>query len=229
MEKTQLKHFSVGLILLAGIAGTSFGQKEIRLNAYSSYVFADNHISTVYNSYNAYYEGSMSGGYQWGGGLEMLVAPTKGIELKYLRQDAVAHMDYYNGISTNPSANNLDMAINYILLGGTNYFKGVGEKVEPFGGFGIGMAVISVKNPEASSVTITDPTKEKFAWNIKLGTNVWVNEKVGLKLQAELVSAVQSFGGGIYVGTGGGGAGVTGVSTMYQFSLGGALVFKLGK
>jgi len=225
MKRIKAKHVIPGLILLVGFSVTSFGQKQLRLNVYSSYACADNSVSSGYNSYNAYYEGSVEGGYQWGGGLEMLVAPTKGIELKYLRQDAVGHMDYYSGAGISSSQNDFDLAINYILLGGTNYFK-ASEKVEPFAGGGIGMAIISVKNP---TFNIEDPTKEKFAWNIKLGTNVWLSEKVALKLQAELVSPVQSFGGGFYVGTGGAGAGVTGVSTFYQFTFGGGLVFNVGK
>jgi hypothetical protein len=223
MKRIQLKYIVPGLILLIGLSVSSFGQRQLRLNAYSSYACADNHVSSMYNSYNAYYEGSVNGGLQWGGGLEMLVAPNKGIELKYLRQDAVGSMNYYSGISSRPE--DMDIAINYILLGGTNYFK-LNEKVEPFAGGGIGMAIISVKNPSAA---ISDPTKEKFAWNIKLGTNIWLNEKVGLKLQAEMVSPVQAFGGGFYVGTGGTGAGVTGGSSFYQFTFGGGLVFNVGK
>jgi len=43
------------------------------------------------------------------------------------------------------------------------------------------------------------------------------------------LSAVQSFGGGLYFGTGGAGAGVTGYSTMYQWVLGGGLTYKLGQ
>ena len=47
-------------------------------------------------------------------------------------------------------------------------------------------------------------------------------------MQAGLLSAVQSVGGGVYFGTGGAGAGVSGYSTFYQWNLGGGLVFNLG-
>jgi hypothetical protein len=40
------------------------------------------------------------------------------------------------------------------------------------------------------------------------------------------MSAVQSAGGGLYFGTGGGGAGVSTYSSMYQFGLGGGLAFQ---
>ncbi len=57
----------------------------------------------------------------------------------------------------------------------------------------------------------------------------WVKEKVGIKLQAQLLSAVQSVGGGFYFGTGGSGGAVMAQSSMYQFELGGGLVFKMGE
>ena len=68
----------------------------------------------------------------------------------------------------------------------------------------------------------------KFAWGIRGGVNVWATEKVGIKLQAHLLSAVQSMGGGLTIGTGGVGVGATSYSSMYQFTLGGGLAFKLG-
>jgi hypothetical protein len=42
-----------------------------------------------------------------------------------------------------------------------------------------------------------------------------------------LLSAVQSMGGGLYFGTGGAGAGLTGYSTFYQWTLGGGLIFDI--
>ncbi|MDQ3019527.1 MAG: hypothetical protein M3R36_03005 [Bacteroidota bacterium] len=44
----------------------------------------------------------------------------------------------------------------------------------------------------------------------------------------KLMSAVQSFGGGLYAGSGGLGAGVITESSMYQFGFGGALVIQFG-
>jgi opacity protein-like surface antigen len=223
MKRIQLFSIITVLLLTVGLSEVGYAQKQLRLNAYSSYACDDNHVGSMYYYDNSYYEGSINGGLMYGGGLEMMVAPSKGIEIKYLRHDTQAMMNFYSGISTRP--NNYDVAINYILLGGSNYFK-VNEKVEPFAGGGIGMAIVSVQNP---SPEISDPTQEKFAWNIKLGTNIWVNPKVALKLQAEMVSPVQAFGGGFYVGTGGAGAGITGGSTFYQFTFGGGLVFNVGK
>jgi len=70
---------------------------------------------------------------------------------------------------------------------------------------------------------------EKFAWGLRLGGIIWTPGRVGIKLQAQLLSAVQSAGGSVYFGTGGAGAGVSMYSSMYQFGVGGGLVFALGR
>jgi hypothetical protein len=49
-----------------------------------------------------------------------------------------------------------------------------------------------------------------------------------LKLQMQLVSVSQGFGGGAYFGTGGAGVGLQSYSSVYQFGMGGGLAFKLG-
>jgi hypothetical protein len=113
--------------------------------------------------------------------------------------------------------------VSYIMLGGVRYFTVMSDKVQPYGGLMLGVAVYDNKSPDSG-----DPTSAtKFAWGARLGTNIWLSEKVGIKLQAYLVSAVQGAGGGFYFGTGGAGAGVSTYSTLYQFGLGGGLVVRL--
>jgi len=99
-----------------------------------------------------------------------------------------------------------------------------GGKAEPYGGFMLGMAIIDTENPENNS----SQSATKFAWGLRLGSNIWVSEKVGIKLQAQLLSVPQGAGGSLYFGTGGAGAGVSTYSTVLQFVLGGGLTFKLG-
>ena len=215
-KPTLLRKAIFAFILLAGLAGTSFAQ-NVRLNGYSSYVFDDN-VDSYYDPYN-YYDGTIKGGYCWGIGAEFLPAPTKGIELKYLRRSTTAPMEYYKNTLKHST---FDVNLNYILLGGNNYFK-TGGKVEPYAGADIGMALVYITNQESGA----EDNATKFAWGLKLGTNIWINEKIGLKLQADLLSVVQSAGGGLYFGTGGAGAGVSAYSTMYQWGLGGGLTVKL--
>ena len=156
-----------------------------------------------------------------GGGLEYMPAPTIGVEFTYLRLDSKAIMDYYDVVLRTDVP--IDISHNYLFLSFNKYMP-VNPKVEPFGGMQLGMGIYRMggilQNDNESSAT-------KFCWGIKAGANIWASEKVGIKLQAGLISAVQAVGGSVYFGTGGAGAGVSGFSTYWQFSLGGGLVFRL--
>ena len=191
---------------------------SVRLNGYATYAFDDNHVDSYYSE-TSFFEGAFKGGFEWGGGLEVLPAPGMGVEFTYLRLDSKAPIEYYDG---GIEFTEFDIAHNYLFLGFNKYVN-VNPRVEPYGGLMLGMAIYDVTNPENSY----SDSATKFAWGLKGGLNIWANERVGLKMQAALISAVQAVGGGVYFGTGGAGAGVSGFSTYYQFNLGGGLVFKL--
>jgi hypothetical protein len=192
--------------------------QDIRVNAYGSYVF-DDKVDSYYDN-TSYYDGKINGGFQWGVGIEVLPRTTQGIELLYIRQSTKAPMTYYkNGVKNTT----FDLGLNYIMLASNRYFRKPGGMVEGFAGGMMGANIISLNNPDNGNKT----TKTKFAWGIRGGANIWASEKVGIKLQAQLLSSVQSAGGGLYFGTGGVGAGLSTYSSMYQFSLGGGLVFKI--
>lgn len=193
--------------------------KSLRLNVYTTYAFDDNYVDSYYSE-TSFFEGEIKGGFQYGAGLEIM--PTKGIglELAYLRLGSKAPMAYYDNGTQNTT---FDLAQNFIFLGANRYF-GINPKVEPFAGLQLGMDIINVDNPQNGNST----GATKFTWGIKAGLNIMTSEKVAVKLQAGLLSAVQAVGGGVYFGTGGSGAGVSGYSTYYQFSLGGGLVFNIG-
>jgi hypothetical protein len=197
-----------------------FGQPKIRLNGYSAYVF-DNSFDTYYTS-NQYLRGKIKGGFQWGAGLEFLPNDDFGIEVLYYRQDTKAPISYDYGFGL--AEREVDLGVNYIMAGGVRYMNNAGGKLQPYGGLLLGAAIFENKEPQGDE----EDSYVKFAWGARLGVNIWATEKVGLKLQAQLLSAVQGFGGGLYLGTGGAGAGVSTYSTLYQFVIGGGLSFKIG-
>lgn len=192
---------------------------HLRLNAFTLYAF-DDHVESYYDV-DYYYSGDIKGGFEWGGALEYMIRPAQSVELSYLRLDSKAVLDNYYGTV---DRYNLNVASNYILIGSNRYF-GMNPKVEPYAGLNLGMAVFSVDNPDTNK----SGSDTKFAWGAKLGVNVWASPKVGIKIQAGLLSAVQGAGGGLYFGTGGAGAGVSTYSTFYQFNIGGGLTFNLSK
>jgi len=208
--KKKLLILVLSLFLVGGLSA-----QEWRINGHTYYVFDDNVDS--YYSNTSYYDGKIKGGFVWGVGLEYMLHQGYGIGLTYLRQDTEAPMTYYDN---GAKSKTFDVAGNWFMLGGTRYVqKG---KAELYGGFELGAVFYEVSN----SLSGKSASGTKFAWGIKLGSNIFFNERVGIKLQADMRSAVQAAGGGLYFGTGGAGAGVSTYSTVYQFGLGGGLVIK---
>ncbi len=206
----------VCLIFISYIANAQ--DKHIRLNGYAYYVF-DDAVDSYYST-TSYFNTKIKGGLVWGVGLEYMIQNANGVELLYLRQDTKAPTTYYQAGEVKKD---LDVAINWIMLSFNRYQKFDNEKVEGFGGLGLGAAIFDVEHPDGRSQSAT-----KFAWALKLGVNIFASEKFAIKLQTGIQSAVQSVGGSIYFGTGGAGAGAATYSSMLQFALGGGIVIPLG-
>lgn len=203
------------------LSATSQAQ-ELRLNTYAGYVF-DDKVDNYYSS-SSYFEGKILGGFRWGAGIEYLLPnTTKAFELQYLNQQTTAPITYLDGGLGGGIIQNsiFDLSENWIMLNGTNYFP-VSEVAEPFFGLGVGMGIFKATNPDNRR----SQNATKFAWSLRGGSNFWVSERVGIRIQASLISAVEGAGGGLYFGTGGVGAGVSTYSTLFQFGFDGGLVFK---
>ena len=198
--------------------------RSIRVNLYGSYAFEDGFDS--YYDYGNYYQGTIEDGFQYGGGIEVEMKNDTYLEILYLREDTNAPTQYYNGGLYDKYAN-FDIALNYIMLGGNKYFGKPGSSVQGFGGFMAGVGIVNVDSA-TPSVNFSE-SATKFAWGIKAGAVIWATDVIGIKLQGQMLSIAQSVGGGVYFGTGGAGAGVSSYSSLYQFTLGGGLVFELGK
>lgn len=219
-----MKKFFFVLLLVIAASAT---RAQVRLNVYGNYVFDDKVDNGYTYNTEGYFEGKVKGGFLWGAGLEYRLHQAYGIELLYNRLDTHAPVNYwdYNAIGNNSKQADLDLSVNYIMLGGMRSMR-TQSKAEPFGGLLLGMAIIDSKDPKGN---LPDGNATKFAWGARLGTNIWASEKVGIKLQAQILSVPQGAGGGLYFGTGGAGVGVSTYSSILQFALGGGLVFNLGK
>lgn len=207
------------LFLLTGAFNFSSAQKY-KINLYSAYTFDD---EVTASSNNNYFTGTINAGYQWGLGFEYIVQPTYGIELAYFRQSTDFPVSFTTNTDTTTQSS-YPIALNFIMLGGNKYLPIPNSIVTPYGGLMLGMAIFDNKEPPSGASSSTT----NFAWGARGGLFLNFSKSVGLKLHAQLLSAVQSFGGGLYLGTGGVGAGVDTESSMYQFGLGGALVIQFG-
>lgn len=220
------KRLFIAALFLCFLASTyTIQAQDLKINTQAGYVF-DDRFDSRYDDFNFYY-GKLKGGFQWGGGLEYMVDEDYGIEVSYIRQKTTVPLNYYY---YGRQFQNFNAGINYILLGSNRYIDLDSKMVKPFVGFQAGLFVAHWSNPYSSNpdnVYNGSGNITKFAWSAKMGTELWFSDAVGLKLQAQLLSAVQSFGGGFYFGTGGTGAGLSANSSIFQFGLGGGLTFKL--
>ena len=214
-----MKKFFYLLVLFLGIGSAQ--AQDIYVNFYGSYAFDDSFDS--YYDYQAYYEGKIKGGFQWGGGLEYKPSPYMGFEFTYLRQDTNSPTWYQTYNTIREQYTNFDLGINYLMLGANRYFSRPSAQFQGYGGLLAGMVIANLDNPDNGRSS--DATK--FSWGAKLGGIFWMNDYFGIRMQAQLLSAVQGAGGGFYFDGYGPQATVVTYSTFYQFSLGGGVVFSL--
>lgn len=201
-------------ILIAAfiLCATSFSAKaqHISLNGFGGYNIQDRvEFSGAW--------GEVQDGGFWGASIEGVNAHGHGIELLYQQQRTTIPLYRYGG-NNQINKDNDHAAISYILLNGVQYIMH-NPKVMPYGGIGLGMAI--VKN------TDNDNSQTKFAWDAKLGVKLKATPTIGIKIQTQLSSISQMAGGGFYAGSGGGGVMVSSYSSVFQFGFTGGLCFDL--
>lgn len=192
--------------------------QQVRLNTYASHVFDERFVYK--QDGDVYYKGTINRGLQLGAGVEYFANKKLGFELMYLQQNAGMFTTYEARMSDPAKNRDYNVVLSYILIGGNAYINSSQHKVEGFGGLFAGAAVTNVKNPESGSY----PPSTKLTWLAKAGCNFWLTDMIGIRLQAQLSSIIQTMGPKSYLGP----VGMSSFnSSTWQFSTGGALIFKL--
>ena len=207
------------LLVLAATMTTVKGQ-HARLNFYGAYTFDDGF--DVWNDVNTYYNGTVKGGLQWGAGLQYMFNKQSSAELLWLHRTTTVPAYFKFGAGAEKTET-FDLKNDFIMLSGDGHFGG-GGKAEGYAGI---MAGVLISNLEAPSLGKSS-NNTNFAWGGRVGTNIWFSPKLGLKLQALILSASRATGGDYYWSWYGP-IYLTEYSTVWQFSLGGGLTFRLGK
>lgn len=204
-----MRKLKLSIVCLLGSLGI-YAQPTITLLTFESYSFEDKFTT------NDGYDGKINDGFQWGAGIEFGIRETMAIELIYqhLSTDGYIRTPILGSFTESSG----DVNIDYIMLGGTRYHP-FNERVSGFGSVDAGIGILSAKNSGNST--------EKFCWGPRLGLRINASDKISLRIHGQLISAVQALGGGLYIGTGGTGAGLTGYSTFWQWNVGGSLNFRL--
>jgi hypothetical protein len=208
------------LFALSATITTVMGQ-HARLNFYAAYTFDDGF--DVVNDANTYYNGTVKAGVQFGAGLEYMFSHQSSAELLYLHRSTTVPANFKFGSNTQVRHEDFDLKHDFIMLSGDGHF-GSGGKAEGYAGV---MGGVLISHLEAPSLGKSS-SNTNFAWGGRVGTNIWFSPKLGLKLQAMILSASRATGGDYYWSWYGP-IYLTEYSTLWQFSLGGGLTFKLGK
>ncbi len=144
--------------------------------------------------------------------------------------DVMAELSYFHqgtelsirDVLISPTESQLtDLAMDWIMLGGTTYFPS--GNIRPFVGGSLGMVILSPGNENPEFVDQSLSSETKFAFAFKVGVNFMLSDVIGINLQGNMFFPVDW--GGAYVGAGYGGVGGSSTTLIGGFS--GGLVFKI--
>lgn len=156
-------------------------------------------------------------GQNWGGSIGYTLENDVEVELayNYLGTSAIAR-------SVNLQTDiNTPAQVHYATIGANKLFP-TSDKVTFFTGIKLGTGTLAF--PESNIGNIT-----KFTTGFQGGVKIFPSDKVGIRLQANLMMPIVSAGTSLWWSPGGGtSVGVTGWSPIVQFGFTGGLIFRLG-
>ena len=158
-------------------------------------------------------------GFTYGVTLSKAIRPGTWIEFNWNGMQSMAqYRDYFE--FTNDEQ--FDMVVNYFLISSKQTWRTGTDNIRPFGTIGLGASVHTIKN----SVNFYDGDEWFFSMQFGLGTNIDLNERIGIRLQGRMLMPVMWGGVNLWCGTGGCGTGVYTTSSILQGDLSGGLVFR---
>jgi hypothetical protein len=199
------------LTLLLGMS--SFAQTSFELVPSIGYTFANQ--TNFYSTY-----GKIGEGMSYGGSMNFNFTRNVGIEVLYSHQNTTSSL-YNYGDPVKVTGQNL--AFDYIMMGPVSSFTIPNSTVRPFIGVLFGAAILT---PDAGT---GDMQQTKFAMGGQFGFNCYLSPHLAIQIKGQVLSPVDQAGAGFFFSNYGVGTTVSGYSNVYQLSLGGGLIFGLGK
>ncbi len=165
---------------------------------------------------NAQLEVTPTYGYYWGGrvnfyegefrmndgqdfGLTIGVPTVSGntVEFSWSYNNSTADFIPYNSFGNSYKRISAGLTTNYFLIGSVQQFK-TGGKIEPFIGLSIGTAIYNYNYKNATNVW-------RFAAGLSGGMKIYINDRIGIRLQGRMLMPMYFAGVGFYTGIGSGG------------------------
>lgn len=160
----------------------------------------------------------LGGGQTFGGMLGYRIRDNSEVELSY---------SYQGGTITASSSllsENFrgESEIHYAMIGFNRLFP-VSDKVEVFGGLKFGSVTLAARNNDFNNVT-------RVAAGIQGGMKYFISDKVGIRIQTNLMMPITNVGASLWWSSGGGPqVGVSSFSSIVQFGFTGGLVIRINK
>jgi hypothetical protein len=155
-------------------------------------------------------------GQNWGGNLGFSLNDFMEVELSYSYMGTRA-------TASSPLLNDrvdVRTQVHYAMIGANRLFP-TSESLTFFGGMKMGTGTLAFTDGEFRNIT-------KFSFGIQGGMKYFATERVGVRIQANLMMPVVSAGGSLWWSPGGGTAvGVSTWSPIVQFGFTGGLIFRL--
>lgn len=156
----------------------------------------------------------------YGAAFGVAPAPNYQVEVLWLYSEPTVRA---SGLYVNGSAP-FDVATHYFQVGGIRSVRR--QAVELFGGGTLGAALFlpgTLRLADGSTVGLGDTWR--FAFTFGGGVKIRVVPKVALRLETRLALPLYFSSGGVYVGSGGAGLGVSGGVPIWQWNFLGGLAF----
>ncbi len=214
----MIKKYLLVVMLLS--SAQSMAQK-VNISVASGYMVGDKFDSFYKN--DSYYFSKVSDGLQVGAGVEYVMPTNYSIDFNYFFQGTTAPTTF--SIDSLRAFADFDLVLHNIVFGFNKHLASDNGLYDVYGGITTGILIAAISE-EASSY---DASSVNFTWGAKAGCNLFLSPVVGLKLQTQLITAVQAMGGELYFDEAGKLTGLKTKSNLYQFSVLGGIVFKLGK
>ncbi len=134
------------------------------------------------------------------------------VELSFTRQSSFLKLKEYG---TNITSNLTDLVLEYYQIGA---IKGIPTgKMVPFGQFSLGATRFNPSKAEYSD-------EWAFSITLGLGAKFHINDRFGIRLQANMLIPMRFSGMGFWFGTGGGSAGITADGFLQGNVMGGLFI-----
>jgi opacity protein-like surface antigen len=207
------------LIIFMIVPAISFAQGKVEISPFAGYMFG--------GSLN-FYEGKLKAenNLNYGVAVDFKLEEDTQIELMWTQMGTTAQFEPYYGYYE-LATNSFDMNVGYIQIGGVREMNL--DQIRPFGVFTLGTTYFIPKDVTYINDEPVDVESQwKFSMTLGAGAKIWFTDRVGIRLQGNLMLPMFWSSTGFAVGTGGGGFYVGGGTSMVQGNFTGGLIFALG-